>query len=43
MQSFNRNVIKRKIGLLNPATELGNVSKACKMMAIRTTRFTGTR
>ncbi len=32
MQSFNQNVIKHKVGLLNLATELGNVSKACKLM-----------
>jgi transposase InsO family protein len=32
MQSFNQNVIKHKVGLLNLAAELGNVSKACKIM-----------
>lgn len=32
MQSFNQNVIRHKVGLLNLATELGNVSKACKVM-----------
>lgn len=34
MQSFNQNVIKHKLGLLNLATELGNVSKACKVMGL---------
>jgi len=32
MQSFNQNVIKHKLGRLNLATELGNVSKACKVI-----------
>lgn len=32
MQSFNQNVIRHKVGLLNLADELGNVSKACKIM-----------
>lgn len=32
MESFNQNVIKHKAGLLNLAAELGNISKACKMM-----------
>ena len=30
MSSFNQNIIKHKIGLLNLAEELGNVSKVCK-------------
>ncbi len=29
----NDNVIKHKVGLLNLLEELGNVSKACKMMS----------
>jgi transposase InsO family protein len=32
MRSFNQNIIKHKVGLLNLAAELGNVSKACKIM-----------
>ena len=32
MQSLNQSVIKHKLGLLNLATELGNVSQACKVM-----------
>ncbi len=32
MSSFQHNVIKHKIGLLNLAAELGNVSRACKVM-----------
>lgn len=32
MQSFNQNVIRHKLSLVNLAVELGNVSKACKMM-----------
>ena len=34
MTSLNQNVIRHKIGLLNLATELGNVSKACKVMGL---------
>ena len=34
MTSLNQNVIHHKIGLLNLATELGNVSKACKVMGL---------
>jgi hypothetical protein len=30
MSSFQQNVIKQKLGLLNLAAELGNVSCACK-------------
>lgn len=29
---YNQNVIKYKVGLLNLAEELGNISKACKLM-----------
>ena len=32
MSSFHQKVIKHKIGLLNLAAELGNVSRACKVM-----------
>ena len=31
MTSFNQNVIRHKVGLLNLAAELGNVSRACKV------------
>jgi hypothetical protein len=34
MQSFNQSAIKHKLGLLNLAAELGNVSKGCKMMGL---------
>lgn len=39
MQSVNQNVIKHKIGLLNLAAELGNVSKACKVMGLSRDTF----
>ncbi|TSJ87494.1 IS481 family transposase [Chitinimonas sp. BJB300] len=39
MASLNQNVIKHKIGLLNLAAELGNVSKACKMMGLSRDSF----
>lgn len=32
MKSFNQSVIKHKTGLLNLAAELGNISKACRIM-----------
>ena len=32
MSSFQQNVVKHKIGLLNLAVELGNVSRTCKVM-----------
>ena len=32
MSSVQQNVIKHKVGLLNLAAELGNVSRACKVM-----------
>ena len=32
MSSIQRTIIKHKIGLLNLAAELGNVSRACKVM-----------
>ena len=39
MASLNQHVIKHKIGLLNLATELGNVSKACKIMGLSRDTF----
>ena len=39
MQSFNQNVIKHKTGLLNLAAELGNISKACKVMGFSRDTF----
>ncbi|AHI99624.1 Mobile element protein [Vibrio parahaemolyticus UCM-V493] len=32
-------IIKHKAGLLNPAEELGNVSKACKVMGVSRDTF----
>lgn len=32
MSSVPQNVIKHKVGLLNLAVELGNVSRACQVM-----------
>jgi len=39
VSSLNQNVIRHKIGLLNLATELGNVSKACKVMGLSRDTF----
>lgn len=39
MRSVPQNVIKHKVGLLNLATELGNVSRACKVMGFPAIRF----
>lgn len=39
MESFSQNVIKHKIELLNLAAELGNISKACKMMGFSCDTF----
>ncbi len=39
MKSFNQNVIKHKAGLLNLAVELGNVSKACRIMGFSRDTF----
>ncbi|MBI0331128.1 IS481 family transposase [Burkholderia plantarii] len=39
MSSLNQNVIRHKFGLLNLATELGNVSKACKVMGLSRDTF----
>ncbi len=39
MNSVPHNVIKHKVGLLNLATELGNVSRACKVMGFSRDTF----
>lgn len=39
MCSFNQKVISHKTGLLNLAEELGNISKACKMMGFSRDTF----
>jgi ACT domain-containing protein len=39
MTNFNQNIIKHKLGLLNLAEELGNVSKACKLMGFSRDTF----
>lgn len=39
MSSLNQNVIRHQIGLLNLATELGNVSRACKLMGLSRDTF----
>ena len=39
MSSFQRNIIKHKVGLLNLAAELGNVSRACKVMGFSRDTF----
>ena len=39
MISFNQNTIKHKVGLLNLAAELGNVSRACKVMGFSRDTF----
>lgn len=39
MSSVQQNVIKHKIGLLNLAAELGNVSRACKVMGFSRDTF----
>ena len=39
MSRVHRNVIKHKIGLLNLAAELGNVSRACKVMGFSRDTF----
>jgi hypothetical protein len=35
----NEKIIKHKVGLLNLAEELGNVSKACQMMGVSRDTF----
>ena len=39
MLHSNEKVIKHKVGLLNLAQELGNVSKACKLMGLSRDTF----
>src|SRR5690349_21474483 len=39
MSSFQQNAIKHKVGLLNLAAELGNVSRACKLMGFSCDTF----
>lgn len=39
MESVNQNLIKHKLGLLNLAAELGNVSKACQIMGLSRDTF----
>ncbi|MFM2324164.1 MAG: hypothetical protein RL244_1043, partial [Pseudomonadota bacterium] len=39
MSSFTPSIIKHKIGLLNLATELGNVSRACRVMGVSRDTF----
>ena len=39
MSSVQQNVIKHKVGLLNLAAELGNVSRACKVMVFSRDTF----
>ncbi len=39
MSSFQQNVIKHKLGLLNLAIELGNVSHTCNMMVFSRDTF----
>ncbi len=39
----NNPIIKHKVGLLNLAEELGNVSKACQVMGVSRDTFTGIR
>ena len=37
--NLNQKIIRNKVGLLNLAEELGNVSKACKMMGFSRDTF----
>ncbi len=39
MSSVQQNVIKHKVGLLNLAAELGNVSRACRVMGFSRDTF----
>lgn len=39
MSSVQQNVIKHKVGLLSLAAELGNVSRACKVMGFSRDTF----
>ena len=42
MLQSNEKIIKHKVGLLNLAEELGNVSKACQIMGLSRDTFTAT-
>ena len=39
MIQTNDRIVKHKVGLLNLADELGNISKACKMMGVSRDTF----
>jgi ACT domain-containing protein len=39
ISSFQQNIIKHKVGLLNLAVELANVSKACQMIGMSRDTF----
>ena len=39
MNSISQNIIKHKVGLLNLAAELGNVSRACKVMGFVVVKY----
>ncbi len=39
MYRISQNIIKHKVGLLNLATELGNISRACKVMGFSRDTF----
>ena len=39
MEHVNARIIRNKLGLLNLAQELGNVSKACKVMGLSRDTF----
>ena len=39
MQNGNKSIIKHKLGLLNLAQELGNISKACRIMGLSRDTF----
>lgn len=39
MLQSNQKIIRHKVGLLNLAEELGNVSKACQMMGLTQIRI----
>lgn len=41
MQHTNEKIIKNKVGLLNLARELNNVSRACKIMGLSRETFYG--
>ena len=39
MESINQNGVKHKLGLLNLAVELDNISKACRLMGFSRDTF----